>query len=767
MVRRLCKLLSCVFLFFVFVSPLYAEGTEAEKYIILEVDGKGKSRSDAVNAAWMEAVRQAVGSVVDAKTELSNEQVTERIITYSRGIVEKYEVVSVDDSKAKEGLYQVKLRAWVVRDVLNDGFDYVSKDGKEISFSFDDVKEREKLDAGKIEEQNATAAIAKNQEDNAVQLLEALLERYQPSDFLTSRITAKVTAVKDMPDTYEVPIELTFNDDLYYKSFLPELKRILEQIASKKKDDFLNKVRNDLQILSKKPLLPSDRSIIHRGADFGKNFSVAVLNDLTKASYSLYSFPKDVSDKITNPVSGPLASFLDRSRCIRGFRLVMIDDKGEPVNILTHGLEMNFLLSESLFKNGQLAFHPTFMNYVFNYGEMPLYTERRSMSIPFRFQLPQELISQVKSIRVDFWIEDDFKELSNKTRQAYRLDIANGDKTAIYTLFKEAADNGYPLAYMGLAGSLAIKDRFAEDTEETAGANDRVRREIQALYEEAWKNGLNEGCAEYAQWAYLNKMLTLEEAIELLAQYSDANLANALYVSGVLLERGEFQDQKRCVSYLERAAKVGHPDAMIRMGEIYDQGFYDVKPDKQRAAAYWKEGRRVLAMLADDGLPAAANELGRLYLEGLGSAHDPINAEKYYSFAKSRGYEDGEFYFWENYGVACRQVLMPENLKKAVKDKNWEEYRIYKTIEEPVARAWNLNPITCFYIVKSPIETKCRYPMILTCINLGEIALLKDSTKSVFQHIKNRGWIGRGVCFEAFCADDYQKNNHYWSRFCF
>ena len=42
-----------------------------------------------------------------------------------------------------------------------------------------------------------------------------------------------------------------------------------------------------------------------------------------------------------------------------------------------------------------------------------------------------------------------------------------------------------------------------------------------------------------------------------------------------------YDNQKKCVPYLTQAAMV-HPEAMIRMGEVYEQGFYDVKPDKKR-----------------------------------------------------------------------------------------------------------------------------------------------------------------------------------------
>ena len=39
-----------------------------EQYIVLDVEGQGRNRSAAIEDAWMEGIRQAVGSFIDAKT---------------------------------------------------------------------------------------------------------------------------------------------------------------------------------------------------------------------------------------------------------------------------------------------------------------------------------------------------------------------------------------------------------------------------------------------------------------------------------------------------------------------------------------------------------------------------------------------------------------------------------------------------------------------------------------------------------------------------
>ena len=50
----------------------------ADKYIVLEnIDGEGRTRDEAIQAAWLEGIHQAVGSYIDSKTELNNDQWSE------------------------------------------------------------------------------------------------------------------------------------------------------------------------------------------------------------------------------------------------------------------------------------------------------------------------------------------------------------------------------------------------------------------------------------------------------------------------------------------------------------------------------------------------------------------------------------------------------------------------------------------------------------------------------------------------------------------
>ena len=224
---------------------LVAEKEENDKYIVLDVEGQGKDRSSAIEQAWLEGIRQAVGSYVDSRTELKDEQLTERVISYSRGLVEKYEVTSVDDSKADRGLYHVKMRVWILKTLLQDSMKHVATNSVEIAFSMNDLKPRENLMAKELESKNSEEETRRKQGFDGSELLSATLDRFKAEDFLSYRIAGKVAAVEGASDgSFQIPLEIEFNNKFYTQVFLPELQQVLNQVASQKKETFLVKYKD-------------------------------------------------------------------------------------------------------------------------------------------------------------------------------------------------------------------------------------------------------------------------------------------------------------------------------------------------------------------------------------------------------------------------------------------------------------------------------------------------------------------------------------------
>ena len=235
-----------------FCNSAFCSDNDDDKYIVVDVDGQGTDRNSAIESAWLSGLRQAVGQFIDSKTELNNDQLTEKIISYSRGVVDKYEILGADESQS--GIYKIKMRLWIIRDLLRDGAKQVSSRSAEISFSPADILRRKaELDAKaakELESRNAAKETAARKSKTGAELLKAMLERYKPEDFLSCYIPGKPELVKGKQDVFSLNVELTFNDKLYTEAFIPDLIQVLDQIAAAKKNTLLVKYKTQLRTLA-------------------------------------------------------------------------------------------------------------------------------------------------------------------------------------------------------------------------------------------------------------------------------------------------------------------------------------------------------------------------------------------------------------------------------------------------------------------------------------------------------------------------------------
>ena len=637
------------------VISIAAFAADDDKYIIVETDGEGETRIEAIESGLVEALRQASGSFIDSKTELNNDELTEKIISYSRGSVAKYEVTMADDTRAAEGIYKVKLKVWVERDLLRDGVKVATNKTSKVSFSKSDLKpEKEQLKLDELENKNSLEETNKSNKSSGVEALSAMLERYKPEDFISFNVVGKVTKVpnKENEDLCQVLVEVKFNDKLYNEAFIPDLKQVLDNIASSKKDVTLTKQRDILRrIVGKKGAPLADNSVILSGANLGKDFQIAVYDKPDRFGCRLYGFNKDDADKILNNLNGALANFKGRIARVKGFELELLDENDEIVSTEEQKITLQFLMSDSVIRNNVWAFHPTIMNYVGMYKFVPLYIENSTVTIPLRFELPEEYQDLTASINAKLIFEDDYSDAALKTRNALHntaINLLSKGVKISQQEFEAASESEYPLA------KVALESIAANEILNTPG-------------------------------------LLLEEIVDRLNEYVKNGNYAAIQATFIALENDveNFESQKKSVPFLTQAAMV-HPEAMIRMGEVQEQGFYGVKPNKKKADFYYKEGIRILSLLAAQGMPSAAAELGHVYIEGLGTKQDIPRAERYFKFAQKAGYEDPEYLCWIHFGFTLRQVTIPEDMLKYLVQYDKNEYQ---------------NAKTCMYLIREKAYT--------------------------------------------------------------
>ncbi len=683
-----------------------------DQYVILDVEGIGNDRASAMDSAWLEGIRQAAGSFIDSKTELNNDQITERIISYSRGLVEKYEILSVDDSRAGEGLYKLKMRMWIVRDILRDGAKHATANSDEVSFSASDLKKSQKddIDANALEARNVAAETAQRKAQTAPELLEAMLGRYKPEDFLSFYISGKPEAVKGKQDTFKINVEISFNEKLYSEAFIPDLKQVLDQIAKSKKDVTLTKQREELRSLKSKQGLPlADTSIICRESGLDNEYKLAVYDRPNRFGCRLYSFSQEDEEKILG-AHGVFDQFCGRTNRISGIILELLDDNKEVIDTVQVDIVLPFLVSNNILQYRHWAIHPSILKYEAMFCFLPLYKESFSVNIPLTFEMPEEFLEDVKSVKASLRINDEFAKSGVITRLALN--------NSAYAFFKGEAKNW---------------EEFLKSEAEKGYLLAKIATESINAYK-----------------TIVTPNLLIDEFIYRVSPFVTNGITDAAYRIARVLESNHknYQYKNEIVYYYSVAAKTD-PAAMIRLGEIYEQGFYGVQPDAEKANTYYTEGLRLLFMLSHHGHPLSIYNLARAAIEGLGMKQDTQLAEQCFKITRDNGYDDPEFWVWENYGITVKRVCMSSEMKKVFKFNDKFDDQPLLNINSAVRSAtratfdnmsWNASnePDTCLLLIREKLPVIYTYR---TGMFTGLVNITSDTFFSILRKDNTTTWL--------------------------
>jgi len=224
-----------------FASSLETGIVKASRdFVTVVARGEGTTRQEALEQAWTDAVRIAVGMVLSSKSNLDNDELSENIITHSRGVIENFDILQEDKNGSKTTIY---IQARVHREILRDEANKYSEaqvvkadTGRAVKAQMDDT-------AKDTTKSNKTAT--------GVALLKEVFDSYDPEDFFSATLDPKIHYDKNTKKPY-IQINEKFNQDLFWKEFLPRVRQALEGIALKKEKKFYSKeVRQANQQLPK------------------------------------------------------------------------------------------------------------------------------------------------------------------------------------------------------------------------------------------------------------------------------------------------------------------------------------------------------------------------------------------------------------------------------------------------------------------------------------------------------------------------------------
>ncbi len=285
------------------VSPLpFQPSVEAkDDHLVVTVEGVGSSRTDALNQAWLEAIRLGVGMMIEARTEIDQNEVAEQIIAHSRGVIDKYEILMADESKADQGLYRIRMQANVQSDVLRDSLQFVASGSQVIAFSPSDLKPEAGLSPEQVEGADASTITAEQRIADAANLLATTIQKFRPIDFLIIKAVSSLRSAEGSDDLFEMDFEISFNERLYYEAYLPEMKKVLDQISDSVETKYfrdssaLTAIRN---ISDQGVLRANNSSSVYIELINLRELEIPLFDDSNRFKYRLYALDFSTASKV-------------------------------------------------------------------------------------------------------------------------------------------------------------------------------------------------------------------------------------------------------------------------------------------------------------------------------------------------------------------------------------------------------------------------------------------------------------------------------------
>lgn len=235
----------------------------------VEAEGIGATKMEALQAAWMEAVRQGVGLFMAAKTEVLDDDLTEKIVTHSRGQVNSYEVIS--ETKTDAG-WVIIIKANIDKDILEE----TAKSTQSQTVSFD----AKNTAASNISRETKS----KSQKES----LESIIDMFDFTDCIKYSFSVEkfqITKDNNTTDKFFAIHTIQFNMESYLIK-IKQLMSALDKICTKSEDIILD-VENSKKFIN---------SITEDIAFDPENvYSIASVSKTRKAPFHMGSDPNSIS----------------------------------------------------------------------------------------------------------------------------------------------------------------------------------------------------------------------------------------------------------------------------------------------------------------------------------------------------------------------------------------------------------------------------------------------------------------------------------------
>lgn len=193
-----------------------------EDIVRVKARGVGANKAEALKDAYRDAVECAVGLYVDAEQQIKNDTVlSDEVLTQSNAFIQKYDIIKEEKAGS---LVEVRILAEVRKTTL------VKKLSGLMPVS--------KVTLGNsLKNAHASIVTTETRNVDGAALLKKVLDNFDPcKQLLTVTLASnKPKIVKNTDDTEKVrvmyPFQISVDRERYLKSFMPQLKQVLDQIS--------------------------------------------------------------------------------------------------------------------------------------------------------------------------------------------------------------------------------------------------------------------------------------------------------------------------------------------------------------------------------------------------------------------------------------------------------------------------------------------------------------------------------------------------------
>jgi hypothetical protein len=322
------------------LGPTVAEAQNAETtddIVEIEAEGMGITRVEAQNAAITEAVKMGVGMFLVSKTEVINDDISEQIISYSRGKIVSYKELA---SANVDGIWRVKVLVLMRRDLLANSAASLTQKSVDVQSSDWAALEANKAQSLKSADNLIDFYFTNNDLKNIYQVEEVI-----PSVNNAGKIVVKVV--------------IGFNNPLLEqltKNFLD----LTEQIAINKTQGVFSNFYIDLH----QELEQNGAYLQHEQIYTINNANNAIVNPINTKSYTAYNIEANKFNEISRYLLDS-----ETNQLVNHFKVVAEAFKGSDI-VDKANKEIRILKPVTFIYNNDIIY----INKLFRVQESPIYS---------------------------------------------------------------------------------------------------------------------------------------------------------------------------------------------------------------------------------------------------------------------------------------------------------------------------------------------------------------------------------------------------------